>query len=82
VIEGAEKLVEMTNGADTRTALYDLAADPHERHDLIGRHRGEARLTARLRSFAAAARRHAAERTEVTVADEMADRLKALGYVN
>ena len=65
--------------------LYDLAADPAELHDLAGARPElcaelEAELARRVRDAAASAHEGTAE-PEATVAPDVAERLRALGYL-
>jgi arylsulfatase A-like enzyme len=72
VVAGSLKLIAEL-GSD-RARLYDLAADPQERHDLVAARPGEVR---RLRALLEEHRRA----VEPSVSDSAAERLRELGYL-
>lgn len=83
LLSGTLKLVEA--GAEAEIALYDLAADPHERHDLApGRPADVARLHAELEALEAELAR-VSDTWGALRADPLEpalfDRLQAIGYI-
>lgn len=74
------KLIHSSDGADE---LYDLAADPDERHNLIEARRADAeRLLRQLQAFQAQ-RGQAAESLDARpLSDDEMKRLRSLGYVD
>ncbi len=74
LVDGRWKYI---GGADPEE-LYDLAADPGEQHDVSAGHRGVIEAMARrVRDLTA----RSAASTTVAVSPEVAERLRALGYV-
>lgn len=80
VIDGDLKLIRRLSEGPAGRRLFDLAADPGERHDLARARRVTAGL---LDSLLMARRPQAAfAATEAAPDDELAERLRALGYLD
>ena len=82
LVQGDAKLVRMTKGEQSRTELYALDEDFRERHDLAEQAAARRALEARLAAVESWTREHqGAAAAEVEIDAEMANRLKALGYL-
>jgi arylsulfatase A-like enzyme len=82
LVRDESKLVRMTKGDESRTALYDLRADFGEHHDLASDATARRVLEERLTAVESWSREHqGAAPAEVEIDGEMANRLKALGYL-
>jgi hypothetical protein len=82
LVRDESKLVRMTKGDESRTALYDLGPDFGEHHDLASDATARRALEERLTAVESWSREHqGAAPAEVEIDGEMANRLKALGYL-
>ncbi len=80
VFDGPLKLIQSSDGAHE---LYDLAADPDERHNLVESRRADAdRLLRRLDEFQAQRGRATESLDARPLSDEEHRRLRSLGYVD
>lgn len=80
----ASSLEELYTGARLEESLYDLAADPGERHDLLPEAEEAASvLRETLQSYLEAARKHRAESPgeDVSADPDLLRKLESLGYV-
>ena len=80
----AASLEELFAGSPADEALYDLAADPGERHNLLPEAESEARaLRETLQSYLDAANARRAESTEedMSLEPELLRKLESLGYI-
>ncbi len=81
--EGGRKLIRATSGAEVRTFLYDLAADPGEERNLIELEPGtEADLGSTLESILERSEAIAVDARAVRIEGDIADQMRALGYID
>jgi arylsulfatase A-like enzyme len=82
LVRDESKLVRMTKGEESRTELYDLSTDFGERRDLTSDESARRALEAQLTAVESWTSQHqGAPAAEVEIDGEMANRLKALGYL-
>ncbi len=81
--DGERKLIEATSGSDIRRFLFDLEADPAEGRNLFEQDpAGGAELTSALRAIVERSEAIAVDARSVRIEGDIADQMRALGYID